>query len=541
MKYIFHFCRPYLRKVRGRLSLLIGLYIVVSLTGLVSPYIMGQFIDKLYEAESLAFIRNYIILLAALAIFEFFMSYICERLYIRVQIGSGYALNAEAIHHLQKVRFGFSQGQNAAFLNQQINNDANSAVIFCITILQNIVANVLSLLVPFVLILLFEPWLGLCMVVLNILYFILYNIFKKPVYQADYAFKEEQAAFFSKLNGQISDIQFIQAQGLADSFIRRLDRSVRGLLGKALHSQRASFGFTGSDGVIRTAASITVLLIGGAAVIEKRMTIGELTIVMSYFSMSLSATRYFFSLGKSIQTNRVSCDRLKRIFDVDEQTNGKEQLEDIETIECDGVSFAYGEEKILDNLSRSFRKGGIYAFVGENGSGKSTLINLLLGLFIDDYEGSVRYNGKPIEEIDMRSLRKRLVGVSEQEPMLLEESLRFNLTLEDDAELPEAEFSALASILNLNPYLDSLSEGLDTVIREGATNLSGGEKQKISIVRALLKHPKLLVLDEPTSALDNASRENLIAFLRETCADRIVLISTHDKALIDICTDIVSL
>ena len=258
MKYIFHFCRPYLRKVRGRLSLLIGLYIVVSLTGLVSPYVMGQFIDRLLEAESLAFIRNYIILLAALAFFEFFMSYICERLYIRVQIGSGYALNAEAIHHLQKVRFGFSQGQNAAFLNQQINNDANSAVIFCITILQNIVANVLSLIVPFVLILLFEPWLGLCMVVLNILYFILYNIFKKPVYQADYAFKEEQAAFFSKLNGQISDIQFIQAQGLADSFIRRLDRSVKGLLGKALHSQRASFGFTGSDVVIRTAASIAV-------------------------------------------------------------------------------------------------------------------------------------------------------------------------------------------------------------------------------------------------------------------------------------------
>lgn len=541
MKYIFRFCHPYLKKVRRLLSILIGLYLVVSLIGLVSPYVMGRFIDRLLEADSLAFIRNYVILLAGLAVFEFFMSYICERLYIKVQLGSGYALNANAIHHLQKLRLGFSQGQNTAFLNQQINNDANSAVIFCITILQNIVANVLSLLVPFVLILRFEPWLALCLFVLSVLYFVMYNVLKKPVYQADYAFKEEQAVFFSKLNGQISDIRFIQTQGLAESFIRRLDQSVKGLLGKALKSQRAGFGFTGADVLIRTVASIAVFLFGGAAVIQKRMTIGELTIVMSYFSTTLSAVRYFFSLGKSVQSNRVCCDRLKRIFDVKEQTNGTERLDDIETIECSGLSFAYGEEKVLDNLSRTFRKGGIYAFVGENGSGKSTLINLLLGLFIDDYEGSIRYNGRDIKTIDMRTLRRELVGVSEQEPILLEETLRFNLTLDDDAELPLEAFSKLAAMINLDSYLESLPEGLDTVVREGAANLSGGEKQKLSIVRALLKNPKLLVLDEPTSALDKASGAHLVAYLQETCEDRIVFISTHDNALIDICSGVVSL
>jgi ATP-binding cassette subfamily C protein len=275
--------------------------------------------------------------------------------------------------------------------------------------------------------------------------------------------------------------------------------------------------------------------------IQKRMTIGELTIVMSYFSTTLSAVRYFFSLGKSVQSNRVCCDRLKRIFDVKEQTNGTERLDDIETIECSGLSFAYGEEKVLDNLSRTFRKGGIYAFVGENGSGKSTLINLLLGLFIDDYEGSIRYNGRDIKTIDMRTLRRELVGVSEQEPILLEETLRFNLTLDDDAELPLEAFSKLAAMINLDSYLESLPEGLDTVVREGAANLSGGEKQKLSIVRALLKNPKLLVLDEPTSALDKASGAHLVAYLQETCEDRIVFISTHDNALIDICSGVVSL
>ena len=541
MKEIFSFCKPYMKGFRGFLCLLIGFSIIMSLASMVAPYITGQFIDKLLTSETNAFILRYVGLLVVLAIFDLFVSYICERIYIRVQIGSGYALNSAAIRHVQNVYFGFVQDKNTAFLNQQINNDANSVVIFCITVLQNIVTNCLSLAAPLVLIMLFEPWLGLCMLALNILYFIFYQSFRGLVYKADYALMEEQAEFFSKLDGQIDNVKFLQTHGIATSFIRRLDRSVKRLLGRALKGQKAEFSFNGTDIVIKTAANIAVFLLGGAAVVEKKMTVGELAIVMSYFSMSLSATQYFFTLGKSIQTNRVSCDRLQKIFEIQEQTNGVEQIDDIDTIVCADICFGYGDEMVLDHFDCSLIRGGMYAIIGDNGSGKSTLINLMLGLFIDKYTGNVFYNNKPIEEIDMLNVRRKLVGVTEQEPMLLEESLRFNITLDDDATLSEKEFSELSSILNLDSLLITLPDGLDTVVHEGSTNLSGGEKQKISILRALMKHPKLLVLDEPTSALDRISQEKLISYLQKTSADRITLISTHDKDLIRICTDVIHL
>lgn len=180
-------------------------------------------------------------------------------------------------------------------------------------------------------------------------------------------------------------------------------------------------------------------------------------------------------------------------------------VEDIEKVEYRGLIFGYGEKPVVKDRDAVFEKGKIYALAGENGSGKSTLLSLLLGLYIDEYEGAVTYDGV----LDMEQVRIRCVGVSEQEPMLLPETLRFNLTLEDGRDMDEGEFHKLSAMLGLEEFLKGLPEGLDTVIQENTGNLSGGEKQKLSILRTLLKHPKLLVPDEPTSALDKAGRESL--------------------------------
>ncbi|MBR5714741.1 MAG: ABC transporter ATP-binding protein [Clostridia bacterium] len=539
MKSIFKLCAPYLRRHSGRIAILIGLYILANVTTVIAPYISGSFIDELTQTKDAGFIKIYVLALVLIAAFEFVLGYVCERLYIRVQVGGGYELNADAIHHVQNITFRFMQGKNTAFLNQQINNDSNMLIIFCITVLQNIISNVITLVLPLVLLYMFEPWLAVAMIVIDLAYFGLYNVFKEPVYKADYEFMKEQAEYFSKLDAQLNNVNFIKAQGISDGYIKRLDRSVKTLLGKCLKSQKAEYGFSGSDVVIRTAANVVVFVLGGMAVIADKMTIGELTMVMSYFGMSLGATQYFFSLGKSIQSNKVSCDRLEKIFEIPEQTNGSITLSDIESIECNGVSFGYDDEPIFENRSVTLEKGKLYAFVGENGAGKSTFINLLLGMFIDEYSGKVLYNGIPMESIDMRRLRRELVGISEQEPMLIEETLRFNLTLDESREPDEKEFRRLAHMLDLDDFLSFLPDGIDTVINEGSTNLSGGEKQKLSIIRALLKKPKLLVLDEPTSALDVQSRRSLINYLKGRQKDMIVVISTHDSELLEVCDEVV--
>ena len=541
MRKIFSFCGPYLQKYRWRIIVLVLLFITVSLASVLLSYITGCFVDALITAEAVKKLEGFIASIAVLALVEFVLSYICERLYIIIQCRSGHALNTDAIHHIQNLPYSYMQGRNATFLNQQINNDSNAAVIFCITVLQNIISNGLTLLLPLVLITYMEPWLGVAMFCVNLVYFALFRVFKGPLYRAQHSFLDEQANYFSKLGIQLSNVKFIQTHGLAKTYIARLTRSLQRLLRSALRLQKTQYGFGGSDVIMKYTANILVFVLGGQAVIQGRMSVGDFTIVLSYFSMSLSATQYFFSLGREIQSAHVSCDRLQAIFDEREQTNGEQKLTDIEKIECSDINFRYGDEPILSGLSATFHKGCIYAFVGENGAGKSTLINLLLGLFADEYEGMVCYDGIPIEKIDMRSVRLNLVGVSEQEPMLLEETLRFNLTFDDDAIIDLNELQSLCKLLNLVPLMDSLPNGLETIIREGTSNLSGGEKQKLSIIRALLKHPKLLVLDEPTSALDRESRMKFIDYLHTNAQDKIVFISTHDEELLQICTETIRL
>lgn len=541
MKRIFAFCGPYLKKFRGRITVLVSLYILASLMSVVLPYLTGGFIDALIGGDAAEQLRRYIAVIALLAAAEFVLGFLCERLYIGIQCKSGHALNADVIHHIQNTPFSFMRNRNATFLNRQINNDANAAVIFCITVLQNIIANVLTLLIPLLLMTRMEPWLGFAMLSVNAAYFVLYQLFKGPLYRAQRAFLDEQADYFSKLGIQLSNVKFVQTHGLAKRYIARLAGSLHRLLGKAFKLQKAQYGFNGSDVVMKYAAYILAFLLGGRAVLRGRMSAGDFTIVLSYFGMSLGATQYFFSLGKEIQGARVSCDRLQAILDEKEQTNGAQQIADIDRVECRGVSFGYGEERVLSDLNYSFEKGGIYAFVGENGAGKSTLINLLLGLFIDEYKGAVLYNGIPIEELDMRQIRQALVGVSEQEPMLLEETLRFNLNFDDEASIDPEEFQALCALLHLDSFFASLPDGLDTRISEGTSNLSGGEKQKLSILRALLKHPKLLVLDEPSSALDRESRRDFIHYLSSCARDKIVFLSTHDEEMLHISTEIIRL
>lgn len=541
MKKIFVFAKPYIKPFRAAAALLILLYILSGLASLVQPYLFGSFVDALLTGSAADRMTTYILLIAGLGIAELILGCVCERLYIRVQCRSGHALNADAIHWIQNMPFRFMQDRNAAFLNRQINNDANAVTIFCITVLENIVTNVLTLLIPLVLIALMEPWLGLAMLAVNLLYFAIYHFLKGGLYRAQRQFMDEQADYFSKLGTQLSNVRFIQTQGLADGFINRLRRSLEKLLHAAFKSQKARYAFTGADTVIKYGSSILVFVLGGYAVIRGKMTLGEFTVVQSFFTMTLGATQYFFSLGTEIQSTRVSCDRLRAIFDEPEQTNGTERPADIGRIECDGVSFRYDGENVLTDRNEIFEKGKIYAFVGENGAGKSTFISLLLGLFIDQYEGSVYYDGVPIEKLDMRAVRREMVGVSEQEPMLLEDTLRFNLTFDDQAEVDEQEFLALCEMLNLNAFVRQLPNGLDTVVREGSTNLSGGEKQKISIIRALMKHPKLLVLDEPTSALDRESARKLVDYLSGIRDDKIIFVSTHDEMFLSICSETITL
>lgn len=282
-----------------------------------------------------------------------------------------------------------------------------------------------------------------------------------------------------------------------------------------------------------------LFIYGGIRVIEGKLSVGNFTIISSYFSLMLSSVRYFFSLGKTLQDTEVSCNRLFQILDVPSEKIGEQRITKIDSIELNHVSISFQQRNVLSDTNFVFCKGNMYVIKGANGAGKSTLINIILGLYADEFEGNILFNGMPINYVNMYDLRKEHIGVSEQEPILFEDTIRYNFEL--GRTVDENLLVQLFDILDMGSFLSSLPNGMETIIGEKSVNLSGGEKQKIALVRALIKNPDVLILDEPTSALDSVCTANLISYLKSIQQEKIIILITHDYRLEELADAIVSL
>ena len=188
---------------------------------------------------------------------------------------------------------------------------------------------------------------------------------------------------------------------------------------------------------------------------------------------------------------------------------------------------------ILQNLNCFFKKGNIYGIVGENGKGKSTLLKIILGIYPVD--GEILINDKKQSSISMKNARKNLIGITEQEPILLSDSLKYNIFLDKNTSQSMSEAEILMNGFGLNKYVSDINSGKDVSVNDSNSNLSGGEKQKIAIIRQLMQCPDVMLFDEPTSALDKESRVFFIEYLKKIKKNHIIVIVSHDNNLINQC------
>jgi ATP-binding cassette subfamily C protein len=201
------------------------------------------------------------------------------------------------------------------------------------------------------------------------------------------------------------------------------------------------------------------------------------------------------------------------------------------SIDLVDVSFAHAGAPTVAGVSMTVPFGAVVALVGPSGAGKTTLADLLLGLHRPD-EGTILVDGVALGSVDLASWRRE-IGFVPQDVWLLHDTVRRNVTLGDDA-IDEGTVRAALASAGVLDLIDSLPEGLDTVVGERGARFSGGQRQRLAIARALARRPRLLVLDEPTSALDGESEAALCRTLAALGGAVTVLAITHRPALVGI-------
>ena len=250
-------------------------------------------------------------------------------------------------------------------------------------------------------------------------------------------------------------------------------------------------------------------------------------------------------LGKihmHIQQSSAAADRLFEILDAPVSVvdrDGAVPLDGpVATIEFDNVSFAYGEEEVLSQVSLQARSGERIALVGGSGGGKTTLVNLL-PRFYDVTGGAVRINGQDIRDLTIPSLREQ-IGLVTQDTFLFNDTIANNIRYGMLTATP-AQIEAAATRAHAHTFIMEQPQGYDTVIGELGGRLSGGQRQRLAIARAILADPAILILDEATSALDTESERMVQAALDELIEGRTVFAIAHRLSTIQHCDKILVL
>ena len=213
-------------------------------------------------------------------------------------------------------------------------------------------------------------------------------------------------------------------------------------------------------------------------------------------------------------------------------------LKEVSRIDVENVSFAYGEEQILSDVSLSVKKGEILGIHGRSGSGKSTLLKLLMR-FYDPKSGSIKINGEILLNINTRSLRDNMAYITQQ-------TYIFNETIEENIRLARRdatleEIMEAAKKASIHDFILSMPEGYQTKMTELGGNLSDGEKQRIGIARAFLHNAPIILLDEPTSNLDSLNEAMILKSLLNVKAEKLIILVSHRQSTMAICDQVIGI
>lgn len=326
----------------------------------------------------------------------------------------------------------------------------------------------------------------------------------------------ETTALAGSTTESLRNIELVKSLGLVNQEIDRLNKTTYQILGLELKKVKyvRSMSFVQGTTVNFVRSSMVVVLL--ILIFENTISPGQ------YFSF-LFYSFFLFGplqeLGNVIlywREAEVSLGNFKRILNtpIDEKPKNPVQLDKITRLSFNGVSFRHltGKSNALNHINFTTNRGETIAFVGPSGSGKTTLVKLLVGLY-QPVEGEVFYNEISSGQIDLDQLREK-IGFVTQDTQLFSGTIRENLQFVR----PHATDAECLHVLNqasCHNLMARAEHGLDTVIGEGGVKVSGGEKQRLSIARALLRQPDILVFDEATSSLDSLTEEEITGTIRE--------------------------
>ena len=305
---------------------------------------------------------------------------------------------------------------------------------------------------------------------------------------------------------ELSGMMVVRAFANQDFMQKRFDSANKDLTGNTLFTSRAMSTMMPIMTLVMNGVSLLIVWVGGHQIAASTMQVGDMMAFIQYAMHVIMSFLFISMMFVMVPRASVSAGRINQVLETEDSVKDPAQPKQLSgpvkgVVEFKDVSFSYSgaSEKVLEHVSFKAEPGKTTAFIGSTGSGKSTLINLI-PRFYDATEGAVTLDGVNVKDLSQHQLRDA-IGYVPQKGMLFSGTLASNLRYGDE-EAGDETLRTAADIAQATEFIDHLDEGYDTPISQGGTNVSGGQRQRLSIARALVKKAPIYIFDDTFSALD---------------------------------------
>lgn len=326
----------------------------------------------------------------------------------------------------------------------------------------------------------------------------------------------ETASLAGSTTETMRNVELVKSLGLEDQETKRLNDVNEQILSLELKKIRLIRTLSFIQGTMINAIRSALLFLMMWLIFEKAISFGQFFSLYIYLFFIFGPLAELGAIANAYQETKASMEKLQEILNTKSQEKPKNPVKvgEIDSIKFENIKFTYteGREPSVENISINISKGETVAFVGPSGAGKTTMVKLLLGLY-EPLEGKILLSGINTKEIDYDEIRRR-IGYVSQDTQLFAGTIRENLLFVNPDATDEDCIEALRNSSAM-PIIERGDKGLDTKIGEGGIRISGGEKQRLAIARALLRKPDLIIFDEATSSLDSITEKEITKTIKD--------------------------
>ncbi len=501
----------YLRRQRAALVAAAVMIAISSGLDLLGPYLLSQAIDKHMMRHDLPGLERVALLMLAVYVASALLNWLQNYVMSAASLRTVGELRAHLFEKLQRLPLAYFDKAPHGDAMSRFTNDVDNVSQVLSGSVGQIVSGLIGMAGSTIAMLLLSPWLAVISVATTILFTFAFNrVLAKRIREQ---FRAQQA-IIGKLNGiveeTVSGQRVVKAYGREAGAIAQLDAASAELRAAATKAQ----SFAGFIGPLMNASSNLSLVviggIGGMLALRGLATVGLIAAFIGYSRQFAQPLNNIANLYNSLQSAMAGAERVFGVIDAEQEADASDAAPFSETrgdVVFDDVTFSYVEGRpVLKNVSLHAKSGDTVALVGPTGAGKTTIVNLLTRFYEID-QGTIAIDGRDIRTIGKEALRGH-IGIVLQDTFLFAGTVWDNIRY-GRLDATDAEVRAAAKLANADQFIHRLPHGYDTELSERGGNLSQGQRQLLSIARAVLADPSILILDEATSSVDTRTEKHI--------------------------------